>query len=88
MPLDKTQPRLDTLTLAAEGRLFTDQTSYFVGSELADTVKPAQPPIEDAAEDLTDDGRLEQGDPNGPDDLFAVVLTEAGAALRDEWSQE
>jgi hypothetical protein len=88
MALDKTQARMDALTLAAEGRLFTDQDYYFVGSELADTVKPAQPPIADAAGDLTDDGDLEQGDQNGPDDLFAVVLTEAGAALREQWSQE
>jgi hypothetical protein len=88
MPLDKTQPRLDTLTLAAEGRLFTDQDYYYVGSELADSVKPAHPQIGDAANDLTDDGDLEQGDQNGPDDLFAVVLTEAGAALREQWSQE
>ncbi|WP_372663593.1 hypothetical protein [Amycolatopsis kentuckyensis] len=88
MPLDKTQARMDALTLAAEGRLFTDQADYFVGSELADSVKPAQPPIADAADDLSNDGDLQQGDQNGPDDLFAVVLTEAGAALRDQWSQE
>lgn len=88
MALDKTQPRLDTLSLAAEGRLFTDQTDYFVGSELADTARPAHPPIADAADDLTNDGDLQQGDQNGPDDLFAVVLTEAGAALREQWSQE
>lgn len=91
MPLDKTQPRMDGLMLAAEGRLFvTDGTDDFsVKSELNDNLTDAQPAIADAASDLRDNGDLEDGDLNsGPEDQTPVVLTPQGAALRDEWSQE
>jgi hypothetical protein len=89
MALEKTQQRLDALSLANEGRLLVDDddVTYWVASELNDTARQAQPPINTAAGELAADGDLEPGNANtGPNDLTPVGLTSQGAALYDEWS--
>lgn len=90
MPLERTQTRLDALALSNEGRLYTDEasSSYFVGSELGDTVKAAQPQISTAVSELRADGDFDLGTgASGPADTTPMVLTAAGQARFEDWSQ-
>jgi hypothetical protein len=88
--LEKTQARVDALSLANEGRLFVDPgtSDFAVKSELSDTLHDAQPPINDAASDLRDDLDLEDGEEGaGPEGTTPVVFTPQGADLYAEWTQ-
>lgn len=90
MALEKTQDRLDALSLANEGRLFVDPgtSDFAVKSELNDNVRDAEPEINDAASDLRDDLDLEDGEEGtGPEGLTPVVFTPQGADLYAEWTQ-
>lgn len=90
MALDKTQPRVDAMSLSNEGRLFVadESSDFFVKSELSDDVNEAHAQINNAAVDLVDDGDLTEGDPGtGPEGLNPVVFTPQGESLFAEWTQ-
>jgi hypothetical protein len=90
MALDKTQPRVDAMSLSSEGRLFVAEESsdFFVKSELSDDVREAHAQINNAATDLVDDGDLTEGEAGtGPEGLNPVVFTPQGESLFAEWTQ-
>jgi hypothetical protein len=92
MTLDKTQPRLDALQMANEGRLLYDgDATYYIRDEFDETSADlCQQAMQASANEVLAD-ELTEGDFNDPvvltggTQLIRVNLTAAGVATLADW---